>query len=109
MIQISIFFLYHRFEGISWNSNETCIAYVAEEPSHPKPTFTVSGYQKGCSTNKDSTNWKGQGDFKEEWGEAYAGKRQPALFVVNIDRCGSIFTCINIYKIRYIFRFWKPC
>ncbi|KAG6574947.1 Acylamino-acid-releasing enzyme, partial [Cucurbita argyrosperma subsp. sororia] len=73
------------FEGISWNSNETYIAYIAEEPSPSKPTFTLSGYQKGCSTDKDSTNWKGQGDFKEEWGEAYAGKRQPALFVVNID------------------------
>ncbi|XP_022138559.1 acylamino-acid-releasing enzyme isoform X3 [Momordica charantia] len=73
------------FEGISWNSNETYIAYIAEEPSPSKPTFTVSGYQKGCSTNKDSTNWKAQGDFEEEWGEAYAGKRQPALFVINID------------------------
>ncbi|TYK30175.1 acylamino-acid-releasing enzyme [Cucumis melo var. makuwa] len=73
------------FEGISWNSNETYIAYVAEEPSPSKPTFTFSGYQKGCSANKDSTNWKGQGDFKEDWGEAYAGKRQPALFVINID------------------------
>lgn len=73
------------FEGISWNSNESYIAYVAEEPSPSKPTFTVSGYQKGCSTNKDSTSWKGQGDFREDWGEAYAGKRQPALFVINID------------------------
>ncbi|CAH2052974.1 unnamed protein product [Thlaspi arvense] len=27
------------FEGISWNSDETHVAYVAEEPSRSKPTF----------------------------------------------------------------------
>lgn len=89
------FFFASRFEGISWNSNETYIAYVAEEPSPSKPTFNFSGYQKGCSTNKDCTNWKGQGDFKEDWGEAYAGKRQPALFVINIDRCGSLVPALK--------------
>ncbi|XP_021822050.1 acylamino-acid-releasing enzyme-like isoform X4 [Prunus avium] len=73
------------FQGISWNSDETLIAYVAEEPSPSKPTFTGQGYKKGSSTEKDFGNWKGQGDWKEEWGETYAGKRQPALFVININ------------------------
>ncbi|PQQ17707.1 acylamino-acid-releasing enzyme-like isoform X1 [Prunus yedoensis var. nudiflora] len=73
------------FQGISWNSDETLIAYVAEEPSPSKPTFTGQGYKKGSSTEKDFSNWKGQGDWKEEWGETYAGKRQPALFVININ------------------------
>nr|GEW51252.1 acylamino-acid-releasing enzyme [Tanacetum cinerariifolium] len=36
-------------------------------------------------THKDCSSWKGQGDWEEDWGEAYAGKRQPALFVVNIN------------------------
>ncbi|KAM3708097.1 hypothetical protein ACJW31_02G073000 [Castanea mollissima] len=73
------------FEGISWNSDETLIAYVAEEPSPSKPTFNDLGYKKGGSSDKDCSSWKGQGDWEEEWGETYAGKRQPALFVININ------------------------
>ncbi|KAF9618650.1 hypothetical protein IFM89_002345 [Coptis chinensis] len=72
------------FEGISWNSDETLIAYVAEEPSPSKPAFDGFGYKKGGSSDKDSGSWKGQGDWEEDWGESYVGKRQPALFVVNI-------------------------
>ncbi|XP_058724235.1 acylamino-acid-releasing enzyme-like [Vicia villosa] len=73
------------FEGISWNSDETHIAYVAEEPSPAKPTFNDLGYKKSGSDDKDSSSWKGQGDWEEDWGETYAGKRQPALFVINIS------------------------
>uniref|UniRef100_A0A1J3FLE9 acylaminoacyl-peptidase n=1 Tax=Noccaea caerulescens TaxID=107243 RepID=A0A1J3FLE9_NOCCA len=74
------------FEGISWNSDETRVAYVAEEPSLSKPTFDHLGcYKKGNSLEKDFGSWKGQGDWEEEWGEAYAGKRQPALFVIDVD------------------------
>ncbi|XP_010440446.1 PREDICTED: acylamino-acid-releasing enzyme-like [Camelina sativa] len=74
------------FEGISWNSDETRVAYVAEEPSRPKPTFDHLGYyKKGNSLDKDIGSWKGEGDWEEEWGEAYAGKRQPALFVIDVD------------------------
>lgn len=76
----------HRFEGISWNSDETLIAYVAEEPSPSKPTFGGSGYKKGDSADKESGSWKGLGEWEEHWGETYAGKRQPALFVINIER-----------------------
>ncbi|KAL2323785.1 hypothetical protein Fmac_028164 [Flemingia macrophylla] len=73
------------FEGISWNSNETCVAYVAEEPSPAKPTFNdLGGYKKGGSPDKDCGTWKGQGEWEEDWGETYAGKRQPALFVIDI-------------------------
>lgn len=75
-----------RFEGVSWNSDETLIAYVAEEPESPKPTFTCSGYQKDGSADKDGNSWKGLGDWEEDWGETYAGKRQPALFVINASR-----------------------
>ncbi|KAJ7954803.1 Acylamino-acid-releasing enzyme like [Quillaja saponaria] len=73
------------FEGISWNSDEGRIAYVAEEPSPLKPTFNDQGYKKGTSEDKDFGSWKGQGDWEEDWGETYARKRQPALFVINID------------------------
>ncbi|XP_050219092.1 acylamino-acid-releasing enzyme-like [Mercurialis annua] len=78
------------FEGISWNSDETLIAYVAEEPSSSKPVFSSMGYQKnGVSEDKECNNWKGQGEWEEEWGETYAGKRQSALFVIS-TRSGEV-------------------
>ncbi|XP_023642014.1 acylamino-acid-releasing enzyme isoform X1 [Capsella rubella] len=73
------------FEGISWNSDETHVAYVAEEPLLSKPTFNHLGYKKGDSFGDDFGSWKGQVDWEDEWGEAYAGKRQPAMFVINLD------------------------
>ncbi|XP_018446839.2 acylamino-acid-releasing enzyme isoform X1 [Raphanus sativus] len=79
------------FEGISWNSDETRVAYVAEEPSLPKPTFDHLGYyKKDNCLDKDIGSWKGQGDWEEEWGEAYAGKKQPALFVIDVDSSGEV-------------------
>ncbi|KAL6522701.1 hypothetical protein OROHE_016548 [Orobanche hederae] len=73
------------FEGISWDSDETSIAYVAEEPEPSKPTFTGFGYKREGNSDKDCGTWKGQGEWEEEWGESYAGKRQPALFVIDIN------------------------
>ncbi|XP_031097602.1 acylamino-acid-releasing enzyme-like [Ipomoea triloba] len=73
------------FEGISWNSDETLIAYVAEEPTPGKPTFTNFGYKKGNGADNDCGSWKGKGEWEEDWGETYAGKRQPALFVIDIN------------------------
>ncbi|KAB8112754.1 hypothetical protein EE612_051449, partial [Oryza sativa] len=73
------------FEGISWNQEETLVAYVAEEPPQPKPEFNDSGYKKAGSSEKDCKSWKGKGDWEETWGETYSKKRIPALFVVNIS------------------------
>ncbi|KAG9451856.1 hypothetical protein H6P81_004760 [Aristolochia fimbriata] len=72
------------FEGISWNSEETLIAYIAEEPTPCKPVFDGFGYRGDGSTNKSCGTWKGLGEWEEHWGETYSGKRNPALFVVNI-------------------------
>lgn len=74
-----------RFEGISWNQEETLIAYVAEEPPQPKPVFNDYGFKKEGSSEKDCKTWKGEGDWEETWGETYSKKRIPALFVVNIS------------------------
>lgn len=65
------------------------IAYVAEEPSPAKPIFNNLGYKKGGCADKDLGSWKGQGDWVEDWGETYSGKRQPTLFVININRFSS--------------------
>ncbi|KAI5397375.1 acylamino-acid-releasing enzyme [Lathyrus oleraceus] len=81
------------FEGISWNSDETRIAYVAEEPSPTKPTFNDHGYKKSSSIDKDCGSWKGQGD----WGGTYAGKRQSAIFVLNITS-GEVQAVKGIHK-----------
>ncbi|XVF66572.1 hypothetical protein PTKIN_Ptkin10aG0047900 [Pterospermum kingtungense] len=73
------------FEGISWNSDESLIAYVAEEPSPFKPSFDHQGYKKGSEKDKECSSWKGQGDWEEKWGECYSEKRQPAPFVINLN------------------------
>lgn len=85
-----------RFEGISWNSDETLIAYIAEDPVFAKPTFTYYGYEKGNCPYKDSNSWKGQGDWEEGWGEAYDGKRLPKPFVLSINRLIlSLMSCLS--------------
>uniref|UniRef100_A0A6V7QSZ4 Acylamino-acid-releasing enzyme n=1 Tax=Ananas comosus var. bracteatus TaxID=296719 RepID=A0A6V7QSZ4_ANACO len=71
------------FEGISWNHDETLIAYVAEEPPQPTPVFENGGYKKEGSSEKDCGSWKGRGDWEEDWGETYSKKRKPSLFVVD--------------------------
>lgn len=75
-----------RFEGISWNSDEKLIAYIAEEPDSVKPKFNSFGYVRKGTSDKDYGSWKCQGDWEEDWGESYAGKRQSALFVINVKR-----------------------
>lgn len=73
------------FEGVSWNSDETLIAYVAEEPSPLKPIFNRFGYKSEGSGDKDCNSWKAQGDWEEGWGETYVNKRRPTLFVINVN------------------------
>ncbi|KAG8373132.1 hypothetical protein BUALT_Bualt12G0138900 [Buddleja alternifolia] len=79
------------FEGISWNSDETVIAYVAEEPDLPKPTFTNAGYKKEGTTDKDCGSWKGQVEryaSSKRWEDArklgikYCYNRPCALYAV---------------------------
>ncbi|XP_020591704.1 acylamino-acid-releasing enzyme 1 isoform X2 [Phalaenopsis equestris] len=72
------------FEGISWNHEETHIAYVAEEPAPSKLVFDDSGFKRE-SFNKDCGTWNGQGNWEEDWGETYSKKRRPTLFVLQIS------------------------
>ena len=32
----------------------------------------------------DLYTWKGQGDWQEDWGEAYTGKQKPSVFVADL-------------------------
>ncbi|KAG8091599.1 hypothetical protein GUJ93_ZPchr0012g18853 [Zizania palustris] len=73
------------FHGISWNQEETFIAYIAENSPEPKPTFDHdAGCRKEVSSVKGCNNWKGQGDWEEDWGETYSRKGRPSLFVLDI-------------------------
>lgn len=75
------------FEGVSWSQNEEFVAYVAEEPAVSRPIFGQNGSTSGQNSNGtlEAGNWKGQGDWVEDWGESYSGKRRPVLFVANVS------------------------
>lgn len=72
------------FHGVSWNQEETFIAYIAEEPPQPKPAFNDAGYRKEGSSEKDCNTWRGQGGWEEDWGETYCKRGRPSLFVLDI-------------------------
>ncbi|XP_044953945.1 acylamino-acid-releasing enzyme 2-like isoform X1 [Hordeum vulgare subsp. vulgare] len=72
------------FQGISWNQEETFIAYIAEQTPQPKPAFDDIGYRRGGSSEEDCNSWRGQGDWEEDWGETYSRKGRPSLFVLDI-------------------------
>jgi len=74
------------FEGVSWSQDEEFIAYVAEEPANSRPVFGQSASSSGQSSSDslEAGTWKGQGDWMEDWGESYSGKRRPVLFVANV-------------------------
>lgn len=75
------------FEGVSWSQNEEFVAYVAEEPAVSRPIFgqTASTSCQNSSGALEAGNWKGQGDWVEDWGESYSGKRRPVIFVANVS------------------------
>ncbi|VAI53529.1 unnamed protein product [Triticum turgidum subsp. durum] len=72
------------FQGISWNHEETFIAYIAEQSPQPKPAFDDAGYRKESYSEEDCNSWRGQGDWEEDWGETYSRKGRPSLFVLDI-------------------------
>ncbi|KAH7522218.1 hypothetical protein FEM48_Zijuj07G0115100 [Ziziphus jujuba var. spinosa] len=56
-------------------------------PSHMEKEFHIPQSVHGSmyTDGWDLGGWKGQGDFEDDWGESYTGKRQPALFVINTN------------------------
>lgn len=87
----------HRFEGVSWSEDEEYIAYVAEEPACPRPIFGQSAsLAEHMSTDTlEGGAWTGQGDWMEDWGEAYSGQRRPVIFVMNVYRYSDARTNPN--------------
>ncbi|KAJ7569387.1 hypothetical protein O6H91_01G075800 [Diphasiastrum complanatum] len=76
------------FESVSWSKDEDLIAYIAEESAVSLPTFgrqpSDDPKSKSASDNELGT-WKGQGEWVEDWGESYSGKRKPKILVANIS------------------------
>ncbi|KAI5063870.1 hypothetical protein GOP47_0020540 [Adiantum capillus-veneris] len=78
------------FEGVSWSHDESYVAYVAEEPVIGKPVFGKALVSSSTQANdNDVHSWKGQGDWQEDWGESYTGKRRPCLYVADLQN-GSV-------------------
>lgn len=90
-------FLLHRFEGVSWSEDEEYVAYVAEEPACPRPIFgqSASLAEQMSSDTLEGGAWTGQGDWMEDWGEAYSGQRRPVIFVMNVYRYSDARTNPN--------------
>ncbi|KAH0993896.1 hypothetical protein GBA52_005379 [Prunus armeniaca] len=73
-----------NFKGISWNSDETLIAYVAEEPSPPSPHLQARATRKVAPQKRTLVTGKVKGIGRRNEGKPMLEKRQPALFVINI-------------------------
>ncbi|XP_047093825.1 acylamino-acid-releasing enzyme 2-like [Lolium rigidum] len=90
-------FIDEWFQGISWNQEETFIAYIAEESPRPTPAFDDAGYRKEGSSEKGCNSWRGLGEWEENWGETYSKKGRPSLFVLDIAS-GEVRTVRGIAK-----------
>lgn len=90
----------NRFEGVSWSEDEEYIAYVAEEPACPRPIFgqSASLVEQMSSDTLEGGAWTGQGDWMEDWGEAYSGQRRPVIFIMNVYRYSDARTNPNSWR-----------
>ena len=90
---------------MSWSAKEGRIAYVAEaSPADPTPEWgmgvTVTAAKKetaaaaaaaaadknagAAKNNNNKKGWRGQGEWREEWGEQLVGRKEPAVFILEI-------------------------
>ncbi|KAH7388425.1 hypothetical protein KP509_16G074800 [Ceratopteris richardii] len=98
------------FEGVSWSHDESYVAYVAEESTTGKPMFGKTNIS--CSpqaSDNDPYSWKGQGDWHEDWGESYVGKRKPCLYVADLknDSVQKVAGIPNDLSVGQVI--WAPC
>jgi len=70
----------------AWSPDETRLAYVAEMPVLSK-TPEFGGANKGGKKIEGAgpKEWRGIGEFQEDWGELNTGKRPPTLFVLELS------------------------
>ncbi|EIE20682.1 alpha/beta-hydrolase [Coccomyxa subellipsoidea C-169] len=80
--------------GASWDPQEQRIAYVAEAPADVETpewggifeAATDGNSSEGPKEEKGAApkSWRGLGEWQEDWGELYTGKKAPALFVLDL-------------------------
>lgn len=68
-------------ECATWSPDEKSIVYAAEAPQPSRTPLWGGRAPPGLSGAEDG--WRGEGEFREDWGEAMTGKRQSALFIVS--------------------------
>eukprot|EP01026_Neomeris_dumetosa_P033595 TRINITY_DN2686_c0_g2_i3.p1 TRINITY_DN2686_c0_g2~~TRINITY_DN2686_c0_g2_i3.p1 ORF type:complete len:397 (-),score=48.86 TRINITY_DN2686_c0_g2_i3:45-1235(-) len=79
-------FLDGFFGCISWDSNEDRVLYVAQIPKQKGPKLLENSSEAEKAGEK---GWKGVPEWTDDWGEAYAGAQEPAIFLLNF-KDGSI-------------------
>ena len=91
------------FGGVDWSANEGRIVYVAEAPRDgPTPEWGMgvtvaaaapaagegegkeSGEDAAKASSSSKKSWKGQGEWREEWGEQLVGRVAPSAFVLDV-------------------------
>ena len=87
------------FGGVDWSAREGRVVYVAEAPRDgptpewgmgvTKTALEASGQDLGedastASSSKNKKSWKGQGEWREEWGEQLVGRVEPSAFVLDV-------------------------
>ena len=87
------------FGGVDWSAREGRVVYVAEAPRDgptpewgmgvTKTALEASGQDLGgdastASSSKSKKSWKGQGEWREEWGEQLVGRVEPSAFVLDV-------------------------
>jgi acylaminoacyl-peptidase len=92
-----------HFGGVSWSAREGRIVYVAEaSPPDLTPewgmgvtvTAAAAADKTKDKTQKDEAptkaggsnkkGWRGQGEWREEWGEQLVGRKEPAVFILEV-------------------------
>lgn len=68
--------------GAAWNQEETAVVYVADVPLGDR-TPLWCGEEK---TEAGPKGWRGQGPYQDDWGETYAGRSDPSLYVLDVEK-----------------------
>ncbi|CAL5219578.1 g1438 [Coccomyxa viridis] len=82
--------------GAAWDPSESRIAYVAEVPADTEtPEWVSLATSKPSQDTKEDgkhekspkaapKTWRGVGEFEDDWGELYTGKRAPGIFILDL-------------------------
>ncbi|CAG9467337.1 unnamed protein product [Pedinophyceae sp. YPF-701] len=80
-------------DGAAWSPDETRVAYVAEAPRREQTpewgkkvpaSSTAAAGDSSKEPRAGPKGWRGKGPWQEDWGECYAGKPDPRLFVLDL-------------------------